>query len=212
MKKWRGFTLVEMAIVLIIIGLIMGMAFKGRDLIDSARVKNIQAQYGKIVTGMHVYYEKYGAYPGDGCSSVEVLSGYVGSGCAPVSLQGNPRNGLISTPDEAAAAMVLMRNANILSAADAQSVFGQPWSIAPAGAGSGNFAANTAYLTLVSLQTNAADLRLVCQLDRVMDDGDPASGMVRSSAASGAGVGQYNAQSDCWAQEGMVAIGLRLLP
>jgi len=212
MKRSYGFTLVEMAIVLVIIGLIMGMAFKGRDLIDSARVKNVQAQYGKVVTAFHLYHEKYGAYPGDGCSAAEVLAGYAGTTCSTVSQTGNPRNGLLSTPDEAAAAMVLLRNANLLGAADVQSVFGQPWAIAPAGAASGNFAGNTTYLTLVSPQTNGADLRLVCQLDRVMDDGDPASGMVRSSANSGSGIGQYNAEVDCWGLEGMVSIGMRILP
>lgn len=212
MKRSCGFTLVEMAIVLVIIGLIMGMAFKGRDLIDSARVKNVQAQYGKVVTAFHLYHEKYGAYPGDGCSETEVLAGYTGSSCSNVSLKSNPRNGLISTPNEAAAAMILLRNANLLGVADTQSVFGQPWAIAPAGDAQGNFASNATYLTLVSPQTNGADLRLVCQLDRVMDDGDPASGMVRSSANSGSGIGQYNAEVDCWGLEGMVSIGMRILP
>lgn len=212
MKRLAGFTLVEMAIVLIIIGLIMGMAFKGRDLIDSARLKNVQAQFGKVNTAFHLYYEKYGAYPGDGCSDAEVLAGYTGATCAAVSLNNNPRNGLISTPNEAAAAMVLLKNANLLGAADVQSVFGQPWALAPAGAADGNFAANTTYLTLVTTQTNGADLRLVCQLDRLMDDGDPASGIVRSNAISGSGLGQYNDQVDCWAQEGMVSIGMRILP
>ncbi|WP_182075354.1 type II secretion system protein [Deefgea sp. CFH1-16] len=49
-KKKRGFTLVEMAIVLVIIGLILGAAFKGKDLIDSAKVKNMAAQVGKMQT------------------------------------------------------------------------------------------------------------------------------------------------------------------
>lgn len=34
-RSQTGFTLVELAIVLVVIGLILGMAFKGKDLIDS---------------------------------------------------------------------------------------------------------------------------------------------------------------------------------
>jgi len=39
--RQRGFTLVEIAIVLVIIGLLLGGVLKGQGLIDSARVKNI---------------------------------------------------------------------------------------------------------------------------------------------------------------------------
>ena len=66
MKRNQGFTLVELAIVLVVIGLILGMAFKGKDLIDGAKVKNLAAQYNKVVAGANTFYEKYGFYPGDG--------------------------------------------------------------------------------------------------------------------------------------------------
>lgn len=212
MNKQNGFTLVELAIVLAIMGLIMGMAFKGRDLIDTARIKNIQAQHNKVLASFNIYYEKYGAYPGDGCSAAETQNNYADTRCSADSVLNNPRNGVISTAAEASAAMILLRNANILAVADIQSVFGQPWTISPAGAAAGNFAANTNYLTIVSTQTNAADLRLICQLDRVMDDGDPSTGIVRSSAASGNGGGQYNSLVDCWSLDGLAALGMRVLP
>lgn len=56
----RGFTLVELAIALVIIGLVLGMTFKGRELIDGAKVKSVQAQYGKISAAMNIFFEKYG--------------------------------------------------------------------------------------------------------------------------------------------------------
>ena len=65
----HGFTLVELAIALVIIGLVLGMTFKGRELIDGAKVKSVQAQYGKISAAMNIFFEKYGFYPGDGCAS-----------------------------------------------------------------------------------------------------------------------------------------------
>src|SRR6056297_3602140 len=66
-KSSSGFTLIEMAIVLVVIGLILGMVFKGRQLIDQARVKKMAANYNKIIGGMNTFYDRYGFYPGDGC-------------------------------------------------------------------------------------------------------------------------------------------------
>ena len=41
MRKERGFTLVEIAIVLVIIGLLLGGILRGQELIQNARVRNI---------------------------------------------------------------------------------------------------------------------------------------------------------------------------
>ncbi|WP_028454681.1 type II secretion system protein [Chitinilyticum litopenaei] len=200
-KQEGGFTLVELAVVLVIIGLIMGMAFKGKDLIDGAKIKNMQAQYLKVQAGINAYYNKYGAYPGDGCP---VAAPAAVSACSGV------KNGQLDQT-EAQAALAILQTTQILSAADVQSVFGQPWAISPATAtASGNFEANTSYLTLpVSAVSTApgaqADARMVCALDRAMDDGLPASGAVRSD-------GSYAASDDCWALSGLLAVGMRLLP
>ena len=54
----RGFTLVELAIALVIIGLVLGMTFKGRELIDGAKVKSVQAQYGKISAANEYFFRE----------------------------------------------------------------------------------------------------------------------------------------------------------
>ncbi|QLG87016.1 prepilin-type N-terminal cleavage/methylation domain-containing protein [Chitinibacter bivalviorum] len=200
-NKQQGFTLVELAIVLVIIGLILGMAFKGKDLIDGAKVKNMQAQYNKIVAAFNIYYEKYGNYPGDGCT---VATTPAEGGAATCSAPGT-RNGLLNTADEVAASMRLLQNANILTNADIQSVFGQPWVMSNSADTVANFAANTNYITLTSTNTAAADIRFVCALDRLMDDGAPDKGIVRSG-------GVYSATADCWSLSGQVSMGIRVLP
>lgn len=62
MKK--GFTLVELAIVLIVIGLLLGMAFKGKALVDAARIKAEVNKVEKLGTAINVYYSKYDQLPG----------------------------------------------------------------------------------------------------------------------------------------------------
>lgn len=62
MKK--GFTLVELAIVLIVIGLLLGMAFKGKALVDAARIKAEVNKVEKLGTAINVYYSKYDTLPG----------------------------------------------------------------------------------------------------------------------------------------------------
>lgn len=60
----KGFTLVELAIVLVVIGLLMGMAFKGKTLIESARAKADYQKINKIEAALNIYNSKYGTLPG----------------------------------------------------------------------------------------------------------------------------------------------------
>lgn len=52
----KGVTLVELAIVLVVIGLLMGMAFKGKTLADYAKIKADINKINKIATALNVYY------------------------------------------------------------------------------------------------------------------------------------------------------------
>lgn len=208
--RQTGFTLVELAIVLVVIGLILGMAFKGKDLIDSAKVKNLAAQYNKIVAASNTFYEKYGFYPGDGCTAAQTIAACNASVAAP----GGPvRNGVIDNAGEQAAFWNQLVNlTNILTAADRRSVFGQDWSISLNTIGAaGNGASATGnqgnnYLYVGQLPTTAAaDARFVCALDRMVDDGINTSGLIRSGQA-------YTAASDCWINNTQSTILIRVLP
>ncbi|MES2350353.1 MAG: prepilin-type N-terminal cleavage/methylation domain-containing protein, partial [Pseudomonadota bacterium] len=59
--RQRGFTLVEIAIVLVIIGLLLGGVLKGQGLIDSARVKNIIQQSTSLTAAVNAYQDKFRA-------------------------------------------------------------------------------------------------------------------------------------------------------
>lgn len=65
MKDRSGFTLIEMSIVLVIIGLIVGGVLVGQDLIRAAAVRSQISQIEKYQTAVNTFRGKYGAMPGD---------------------------------------------------------------------------------------------------------------------------------------------------
>jgi len=64
-RRERGFTLVELSIVLVIIGLLIGAVLKGQELIDSARLKSQQTQMQSYMTAVDIFRDRYNAIPGD---------------------------------------------------------------------------------------------------------------------------------------------------
>ena len=65
LRSNKGFTLVELAIVLVIIGIILGAVLKGQELINNAKVKSVASQYKELLAAIHGYQDKYGYFPGD---------------------------------------------------------------------------------------------------------------------------------------------------
>ena len=63
--KQSGFTLVEIAIVLVIIGLILGGVLKGQSLIDNAKYKNFAKQIQGVRAAVLTFQDQYQAMPGD---------------------------------------------------------------------------------------------------------------------------------------------------
>ncbi len=64
-QKQSGFTLIEIAIVLVIIGLLLGGVLKGQELINSAKVKNLATDFKNIPVYIYGYQDKFRALPGD---------------------------------------------------------------------------------------------------------------------------------------------------
>ncbi|MEO8007444.1 MAG: prepilin-type N-terminal cleavage/methylation domain-containing protein [Betaproteobacteria bacterium] len=87
-QKNRGFTLIEIAIVLVIIGLLLGGVLKGQELINSAKVKNFATDFRNIPLYIYAYQDKFKALPGD---DPRVVTNVAGATLAttPANLQGN---------------------------------------------------------------------------------------------------------------------------
>ncbi|GHD61711.1 type II secretion system protein [Jeongeupia chitinilytica] len=198
-NKQGGFTLVELAIVLVIVGLILGLAFKGRDLIDGARVKSAQASTNKIQAAVNVYFERYNAVPGDGCPTATPANQAACNGA---------RNGLVDGATEPQAFwQQLVTNSTILTASERNTPFGVQWNVLTSAAAANSLAGNVSYLIAGPDATTASvDVRYVCSLDQQYDDGVRTTGNIRSTGVT------YNASTDCWRISGLATLAVRLLP
>src|SRR6478672_10699002 len=65
----RGFTLIEMSIVLVIIGLIIGGILKGQEIIAGARNKAVINEINATRSAANTYYDRYRSLPGDDVSA-----------------------------------------------------------------------------------------------------------------------------------------------
>jgi prepilin-type N-terminal cleavage/methylation domain-containing protein len=84
-QRQSGFTLIEIAIVLVIIGLLLGGILKGQELINSARVKNLATDFRNVPLFIYGYQDKFRALPGDDPAAntfrgAEPAAGTVGNG------------------------------------------------------------------------------------------------------------------------------------
>ena len=204
--KQRGFTLVEIAIVLMIIGLLIGGILRGQELITSARVRNIIDQKAAIQTAQIGFMDRYRMLPGDltNAQAIIVGNGAVGSGV-------NGGDGLIAiTADATNESVMVFQNlaaAGFIACGPCIAVTGPAISTinnspinvygnflmtgrAPNALGDGGFwwdwsAANTQIRNLVTTGGSIGS-QILAETDRKADDGNPGTGSLRQSSAGGA--------------------------
>jgi len=65
MNRQTGFTLVEIAIVMVIIGLLLGGVLKGQEIVTNAKIKKLENDVSGITGAIYSYQDRYRAIPGD---------------------------------------------------------------------------------------------------------------------------------------------------
>ena len=85
-QRLQAFSLVELAIALVIIGLLIGGVLKGQELLESARLKTIITQLNQHRLATNTFVDRYGSLPGD----YDKASSYLKTG-----LKNGDNNGII---------------------------------------------------------------------------------------------------------------------
>ncbi|MEN9395635.1 MAG: hypothetical protein RLZ81_165 [Pseudomonadota bacterium] len=88
LARQSGFTLVEIAIVLVIIGLLLGGVLKGQELIENSRIKSIVNDMKAIQAAYNGYIDRYKSLPGDEAAATMNARGWLGTAGAGVAGNG----------------------------------------------------------------------------------------------------------------------------
>jgi prepilin-type N-terminal cleavage/methylation domain-containing protein len=187
--RQQGFTLVEIAIVLVIIGLLLGGILKGQEMITQAKIKNAISDYSGISAAYHGYNDRYRAIPGDDPGADKRWT------TAPVAVSGNgdgqvagAYNALTATPEpESRNFWDHLRRAGFI----AGSGYNQPFNAVTGmiGVQTGGTGGTTTLGGLNSLIICSANLpdKVAIAVDTQMDDGVPGTGTVRALDQSALG-------------------------
>lgn len=92
----RGFSLVELSIVLVILGLLVGGILAGQSLIRASELRAVTSEYNRYRIAFHAFRDKYFALPGDMTNatmiwgkSATACNGHIGTAATPGTCNGN---------------------------------------------------------------------------------------------------------------------------
>jgi len=199
-----GFTLVEIAIVLVIIGLLLGGILKGQEMITQAKIKNVVNDLNGVSAAMYGYQDRYKALPGDdknanprwAASKAGDGDGVVGGkylDTATLDASGN-----VTAGSESAVFWHHLRLAGFISGTGPDQPFNAvsgkmgvqtgdgayvPATTAPGPALAGPSSAPPGFTALILCSANLPD-KIAISVDSQMDDGIAISGSVRGQKQS----------------------------
>jgi prepilin-type N-terminal cleavage/methylation domain-containing protein len=191
-RQQKGFTLVEIAIVLVIIGLLLGGILKGQEMIVQAKIKNAITDFSGISAAYHGYADRYRAVPGDDLNAGTRWTGAV-AGTGNGQVQGKYNS--TTDTDESRKWWDHLRRSGFV----AGSGYAQPFNalagmvgvqtgdaaVAPAATLFDALVTNTGLAGLIVCTANLPD-KVAIAVDTQMDDGFAGKGTVRAKIQTSA--------------------------
>ena len=187
--KQTGFTLVEIAIVLVIIGLLLGGILKGQEMITQAKIKNVVNDFNGITAAVNSYQDRYRALPGDDLNARSPLGRGASPATATAYLAMPASDHLTCTTTPLTAAPTAPRNELVLVAFAAgrfrrrhDRSAGSPGQ-QPANAANGIMGVQTSGMGFTSNIVCSSNLpdKIAIAVDTQMDDGTATTGQVRGT-------------------------------
>ncbi|HUL92737.1 MAG TPA: prepilin-type N-terminal cleavage/methylation domain-containing protein [Burkholderiales bacterium] len=184
-----GFTLVEIAIVLVIIGLLLGGILKGQEMITQAKIKNIINDFNGVTAAVNSYQDRYRAMPGDDATAATrwtTQGAVAGNGDGILGVGAGTTctyNAVVTGVPAAAAECNLfwwhLRLAGFVPGA----VVGAGVGIQPPNAVNGIIGVQQGGMGFTSNIVCSSNLpdKIAIAVDTQMDDGTPAAGEIRGS-------------------------------
>lgn len=176
MNKQSGFTLVEIAIVMVIIGLLLGGVLKGQEIITNAKVKNLENDITGLTAAIYSYQDRYRYLPGDDKKATRFGSIGVGDGDRTI------ENDFYSTTTTHESYLVWshLRNAGLITgeisdATQPENAFGGLTGVSMADSVLTSFP--TGRVPFVGFTDLPKDIAII--IDARSDDGNPKTGNVR---------------------------------
>jgi prepilin-type N-terminal cleavage/methylation domain-containing protein len=179
-KGQGGFTLVEIAIVLVIIGLLLGGILKGQELITQAKIKNVVNDFNGITAAVNSYRDRYRTLPGDDKGAVARWGATVANDGDGNGVVGGVYNATGGTPVESQLFWQHLRLAGFVPGAGVE----QPRNATAGliGVQTGDNAGGTvlgSFSSLIVCTTSVPD-KVAGAVDTQMDDGLPNTGQLRA--------------------------------
>lgn len=175
-RRQQGFTLVEIAIVLVIIGLILGGILNAQSVIRNAQTKDSIKALSDMAAAARQFNDRYGMWPGD-------YSNATGSGLVCANGDGS---GQVNNVAETNCATEHLIRAGMLkgTAGSPIKVRGSTFSVTGATAPlNGGAAAPTMPANWVNVvRVQNIDCDIAVQMDRALDDGNTNTGNFRTTA------------------------------
>lgn len=194
-----GFTLVEIAIVLVVVGLLLGGILKGQEMVVQARIKNVIADFSGLSLAHYAYQDRYRATPGDDPRASRWSGTPVGDGDGTVA---GDYNSSISNAESRLWWHHLRLSGFVAGTGEQQPLNAVSGMLGvQTGMGTGSGTALGGFSGVIVCSANLPD-RVAVAVDSQLDDGRPDNGVMRAQLQSSVNPGIASAAASAFQETG----------